>query len=113
MQTEQPEGCLFCSIAENSDDEKNRVIYRGQHAFVLVNLYPYSNGHVMVVCNRHVESFGDLADDESCKLIDPATGQQVRSYDPLPTRDLNRILRACPEAFASWSTTDLAWRTIG
>ena len=43
-------------------------------------------------------------------VIHPATGAKTRSYDPLPARDLNRILKQCPAAFAAWSATDLAWR---
>lgn len=69
MKGEQPEGCLFCAIGEGGDDEANRVVHRGKYAFVIVNLYPYSNGHVMVVCNRHVENFSDLSAGESSEIM--------------------------------------------
>ena len=57
--------CLFCTMPQESDDENNRILFRGRHCFVLINAYPYSNGHVMVVCNRHVDKFGELSPDES------------------------------------------------
>jgi succinate-semialdehyde dehydrogenase/glutarate-semialdehyde dehydrogenase len=43
-------------------------------------------------------------------VINPATGVKLRSTEPLSARELRRVLDSCPEAFASWSATDLAWR---
>lgn len=68
MQREQKDGCLFCSILKNEEDQKDRVLYRGEYHYVIINAFPYSNGHVMVVCNRHVEHFSDLSRDESAEL---------------------------------------------
>ena len=51
------------------DDEKNWILHRGRHCFVIVNIYPYSNGHIMVVSNRHVDHFADLSPDESAELM--------------------------------------------
>lgn len=62
--------CLFCAMVADGDDEKNRIIHRGAHCFIVVNAYPYSNGHVMIVCNRHVEHFKDLDEAESRELMD-------------------------------------------
>lgn len=61
--------CLFCAMSGQGDDEKNRILYRGTHCFVVVNIYPYSNGHIMVVCNRHVDRFGELSDDERSDVM--------------------------------------------
>jgi ATP adenylyltransferase len=68
LQSEQRKDCLFCEIVKSSDDEKNRVLFRGRHHFVIINAYPYSNGHVMIVCNRHIERFGELDAEESMEL---------------------------------------------
>jgi ATP adenylyltransferase len=68
LQREPSKDCLFCSIVKNENDERNRVLYRGRHHFVIINAYPYSNGHVMIVCNRHVENFSDLSSDETVEL---------------------------------------------
>ncbi len=53
------EGCVFChKIA--ADDAEEHVLYRGEHCFVVLNRYPYSNGHLMVVPYAHVSSLQDL-----------------------------------------------------
>lgn len=70
MNKDPDKDCLFCSIAEGSDDEKNWIVHRGDHCYVVINAYPYSNGHVMVVCGRHVESFSELRTEESRELMD-------------------------------------------
>jgi ATP adenylyltransferase len=62
-------GCIFCSKgAAADDDERNLVVHRGRHAFVLMNLYPYSNGHLMVAPYRHIGEPGDLTGDERSEV---------------------------------------------
>ena len=51
--------CPFCS-AQLLDDEQGLVVHRGATAFVVMNLYPYNSGHVMVCPNRHVADYSDL-----------------------------------------------------
>ena len=63
---EQP-GCVFCDAAVGDDEEK-LVIRRGKRAFVLLNKFPYSSGHLMVAPFRHVGDFADLADDEALEV---------------------------------------------
>ena len=70
MSKEPDSDCLFCSIAADNDDEKNWIVHRGDHCYVVINAYPYSNGHVMVVCNRHVENFTALEPEESREVMD-------------------------------------------
>jgi ATP adenylyltransferase len=70
LQSAQSRECLFCAIREGGDDEKNRVLRRGKHHFVIINAYPYANGHLMIVCNRHVEHFSDLSPEESVELFE-------------------------------------------
>ncbi len=50
-------GCVFCHIIKEKKDKDHLVVVRGEHCFIVLNLYPYNNGHVMVIPNRHV---GDL-----------------------------------------------------
>jgi len=62
------DGCLFCRIRDEDDDPKNFVLERGDWWYTIVNRYPYTTGHVMVVCNRHVERLSDLDPQESAEL---------------------------------------------
>jgi ATP adenylyltransferase len=57
--------CLFCGIskADKKDDRKNLILYRSKHCFVVLNKYPYNNGHLMVVPYFHTSSFDGLSDD--------------------------------------------------
>ena len=62
-------GCIFCdaSVAGASDDDL--VLIRGRFAYVILNLYPYNNGHLMVVPNRHVPSLQAATPDELAELM--------------------------------------------
>jgi ATP adenylyltransferase len=53
-------GCAFCDVLRSTDDAKHYVIWRGEHAFVMLNLYPYNTGHLLVIANAHVPSFENL-----------------------------------------------------
>ena len=58
------EGCIFCSALENHNDQERLIIYRGKLAFVIMNLYPYNSGHMMIVPNRHTADFASLSAPE-------------------------------------------------
>ena len=62
------EGCLFCRLHEEEKDEENKVIYRGRTCFVVLNIYPYNTGHVMVAPYRHVAYPTDITDEELLDL---------------------------------------------
>ena len=67
---EPSQGCLFCNFAADpSQDRANFVLERGGAFFVVINRYPYTTGHVMVVCLRHVEKVSDLADHEGAEMV--------------------------------------------
>ena len=61
-------GCLFCDLPAENDDRKNMILERGENWYVIVNKYPYTTGHVMVTCNRHLERFSDLNESEGGDL---------------------------------------------
>lgn len=55
--------CPFC-IAPTKSDQDGLIVWRGTHVFVIMNLYPYNAGHVMVCPYRHISLLTDLSDDE-------------------------------------------------
>ena len=57
---EKEETCLFCRVIEENNDETNLVLYRGRLAFVIMNLYPYNPGHLMVAPYTHVSELENL-----------------------------------------------------
>lgn len=62
-------GCIFCDAAGGSPDHDDLVLLRGQSAYVILNRYPYNNGHLMVVTNRHVPSLQASTRDERDELL--------------------------------------------
>ncbi len=62
---EQGDGCVFCAVPER---EPERVLVRGEHAYVVLNKFPYNPGHVLVVPVRHVPDIEDLTAHESGEM---------------------------------------------
>ncbi|HTL16756.1 MAG TPA: HIT domain-containing protein [Patescibacteria group bacterium] len=60
---------LFSRIGQSSDDEANYVIARGRTCFALLNTYPYTGGHLMVVPYKQVQDFNGLTDEELAELL--------------------------------------------
>ena len=60
---------LFSRIAQSSDDEGNFVIGRGRTCFALLNTYPYTGGHLMIVPYKQVQDFNGLNDEELAELL--------------------------------------------
>jgi ATP adenylyltransferase len=61
LSDKQAEGCVFCTKLAEDRDVENYVLWRGTHCAIVLNLYPYNNGHLMVVPYAHVPSLEDLA----------------------------------------------------
>lgn len=59
-----PAGCVFCHALDGSDDRGNLVLVRREHAFLILNLFPYTAGHVMAVVNRHVGAIVEVTPSE-------------------------------------------------
>lgn len=64
----KPAGCVFCAAAASSDDAAH-IVARGDHCFVLLNAYPYNNGHVMVVPYEHTADLVALAPEVGQELL--------------------------------------------
>ena len=70
--------CVLCRIAANpADDATNFVLHRGEHAFVVLNLYPYITGHLMVVPYLHTSEFDSVAKEITDEMMDLAKRAQT------------------------------------
>jgi len=59
------DGCVFCNISQNPDrDEENQVLYRDEVCFVVMNIYPYTPGHFMVIPHKHTDRLEELTEKE-------------------------------------------------
>ena len=65
----EPRGCVFCE-AQASPDADALVVHRGRDCYVILNLYPYNSGHLMVVPARHVGTLSATTHDERSELMD-------------------------------------------
>ncbi|MBI5192157.1 MAG: HIT domain-containing protein [Nitrospirae bacterium] len=65
----EDEGCIFCTKPKLNKDRDNLILYRGNHAFIIMNLFPYNNGHLMIVPYQHVQDLDGLTDDVLLELI--------------------------------------------
>ncbi len=79
------EGCVFCNKMQEDDDERNLVLYRGVNNFVLLNLFPYTSGHLMIAPYTHIGRLCD-ADDatwrEMMSLTRAAEQALQKAYKP-------------------------------
>lgn len=63
------EGCLFCNRYDEVDGPENLILFRRSKAFVILNRYPYTNGHMMIVPIKHVPSLTDLDEETLAELM--------------------------------------------
>ncbi len=61
--------CIFCDKPAAGDDRENLIVCRGKQAFVMMNLYPYNNGHVLIAPYRHVPEFDDLEPEVQLEML--------------------------------------------
>lgn len=63
-------GCPFCQALEAGDDEACYILFRGRHCFVILNKYPYNNGHLMILPYRHVGELHQMTPDERREMME-------------------------------------------
>jgi ATP adenylyltransferase len=79
------EECVFCAKPAAGDDEASLIVHRGERCFVILNLYPYTNGHLMVAPFEHLGRLQDLPGEtltEMMALAQQAMDGLERAYDP-------------------------------
>ncbi len=68
--TRQHKGCIFCRILKDKKDTKNYIFLRSSLAYAVLNIYPYSNGHCLILPNRHVNDISHLTGDEIKEMME-------------------------------------------
>jgi len=66
---EKISGCLFCDLLQAGDDEKAKIVYRGEHCFIILNAFPYTSGHVMVLPYAHLDELRKLPVEAAHEMI--------------------------------------------
>ena len=66
---EKPDGCIFCDKPRQDRDRDNLILHRGAGCFVIMNFYPYNNGHLMVVPYRHSADLAALTAAEQSEMM--------------------------------------------
>ena len=68
---DKAEGCIFCTFpaAGEARDAEHLIVHRGSHAFIILNAFPYSNGHLMVVPFRHTAQMEEYTDEEMLEVM--------------------------------------------
>jgi ATP adenylyltransferase len=72
------EGCIFCDFPAEDRDEERFIIYRGAECFVILNVYPYNPGHMMVTSYRHTNVYETLTNNEHIEM-NRLTAEAIRT----------------------------------
>jgi ATP adenylyltransferase len=79
------ESCVFCALPARDDDEGTFILHRARHNFVILNIYPYTSGHLMIVPFKHTADFAALdmeTSEELMLLAKRAVGLLEETYHP-------------------------------
>jgi len=69
---DKPAGCIFCDKPLTGDDRASYIVLRGTHAYVLLNAFPYNNGHIMIAPYAHLAALEDLPSETMHEMMDLA-----------------------------------------
>ena len=93
-------GCIFCIKSQENRDPDNLILYRGERAFVLLNLFPYTSGHLMIAPYEHVAAL-DEADEAAATemmLLARTAQAQLRSVYRAPGFNIGMNIGSCAGA---------------
>jgi ATP adenylyltransferase len=63
-------GCVFCAAVEDeSSEDASLIVFRGRVTFIILNKFPYNNGHLLIVPHRHISSVKDATPDELSEMM--------------------------------------------
>jgi ATP adenylyltransferase len=83
-----PGGCVFCH-ARSDPEAEPLIVYRGPTCFVILNLFPYNNGHLMVIPNRHIATFASATREELTELIELTRRAEIALTEAYAPHGLN------------------------
>ncbi len=66
---EGAQGCIFCKLPKLGDDKKAHIVYRGKHCFIILNTFPYTPGHSMIVPYAHLDELRSLPTDAAQEMM--------------------------------------------
>ena len=61
-------GCLFCRVKREKRDKENYLLFRGKYCFIILNAFPYNNGHLMIAPFRHIKEPSQFKEEEVVEL---------------------------------------------
>jgi ATP adenylyltransferase len=70
IENPKEEGCFFCKYCKENNDEKHLILHRGENAFIIMNYYPYNNGHLMIAPYKHTGNLSDLDSNTKLEIVD-------------------------------------------
>jgi ATP adenylyltransferase len=79
--------CVFCAAVAGAED--SLVVFRGRVCFIILNKYPYNNGHLLIVPNRHIASLTEATADELCEMMDLARRSEAALGEAYMPHGLN------------------------
>jgi ATP adenylyltransferase len=87
---EKKSECIFCEAGgKDVDDLENLVVRKNKLTFTLLNLYPYNNGHLMIVPYRHIAELAELSDEEITELMNELKSAQRALGETLKPQGFN------------------------
>lgn len=69
LHADQEDGCILCNRIKRDADEEYYILYRGEKTFIIMNIFPYNNGHLMVAPYKHTGRLEDLDAEEGKEII--------------------------------------------
>ena len=81
--------CVFCDKAKIGDDDENLVVFRGEFSYILMNLYPYNNGHLMISPYDHEQHFDNLPSETQVEMMNLSSSSMKILRDQLNADGFN------------------------
>ncbi|HET6384734.1 MAG TPA: HIT domain-containing protein [Armatimonadota bacterium] len=70
IERERRDGCIFCDLPADGNDEKHHILHRGQTGFIMLNGFPYNNGHLLIAGFRHLRQLHEMTHEEKAELME-------------------------------------------